>query len=87
MRWTGRQWLRETTLEAFDLARSVCRDAANKIKNAKLRARILSASTRAAVENLARSDRAHAATTEQWDRDPFALNEPGNIHVLAFTPQ
>jgi putative DNA primase/helicase len=77
MRWSGRHWQRETTLEAFDLARDVCRDAADKIKNAKLRARLLSASTRAAVENLARSDRAHATTTEQWDRDPFALNEPG----------
>jgi putative DNA primase/helicase len=77
MRWTGRHWQREATLEAFDLARAVCRDAAANLTNAKLRARILSAGTRAAVESLARSDRAHAAITEQWDRDIFALNQPG----------
>jgi putative DNA primase/helicase len=76
MRWTGQQWRREATLEAFDLARAVCRDAAAGLTNAKLRARILSASTRAAVENLARSDRAHAAVTEQWDPDLFSLHEP-----------
>jgi putative DNA primase/helicase len=76
MRWTGQHWQREATLEAFDLARAVCRDAAAGLTNAKLRARILSASTRAAVENLARSDRAHAAVTEQWDPDLFSLHEP-----------
>jgi putative DNA primase/helicase len=76
MRWTGQHWQREATLEAFDLARAVCRDGAAGLTNAKLRARILSASTRAAVENLARSDRAHAAVTEQWDTDLFSLHEP-----------
>jgi putative DNA primase/helicase len=76
MRWTGQQWQREATLEAFDLARAVCRDAAAGLDNGKLRARILSASTRAAVENLARSDRAHAAVTEQWDPDLYSLHEP-----------
>jgi putative DNA primase/helicase len=76
MRWTGQHWQREATLEAFDLARAVCRGAAAGLTNAKLRARILSASTRAAVENLARADRAHAAVTEQWDPDLFSLHEP-----------
>jgi putative DNA primase/helicase len=76
MRWTGEHWQREATLEAFDLARAVCRDAADRIHDLKARARILSAATRAAVENLARSDRAHAAVTEQWDCDPFTLHEP-----------
>jgi phage/plasmid-associated DNA primase len=76
MKWTGCRWQREPTQEVFDLARKVCRDAGKGLGNAKLRARILSASTRAAVESLARSDRAHAAVPEQWDRDLFALNEP-----------
>jgi putative DNA primase/helicase len=76
MSWDGCTWKREQTLEAYDLARLVCRDAANSIANAKLRAKVLSAGSRAAVENLARSDRAHAAVIEQWDRDLFALNEP-----------
>jgi putative DNA primase/helicase len=75
--WNGRHWERETTLRAFDLARDVCRGAADGLNNAKLRARILSASTRSAVENLARADRAHAARTEQWDGDDFAMNAGG----------
>jgi putative DNA primase/helicase len=77
MRWRGAAWQRETTLEAFDLARAVCRDAGEKIPEPGLRAKVLSASTRAAVENLARSDRAHAATTDQWDPDPFTIGTPG----------
>jgi putative DNA primase/helicase len=76
MRWGGRSWRQEPTLDAFDLARAVCRDVADGLDNAKLRARILSAATRAAVENLARSDRAHAAVAGQWDHEPFKLNEP-----------
>ena len=79
MHWDGRRWEREPTLKAFDLARAVCREAGEGLENAKLRARILSAGTRAAVENLARSDRAHAAVPEQWDADPWALNTPGGI--------
>jgi putative DNA primase/helicase len=77
MRWTGSSWRRETTLEAFDLARAVCRDAAAGLENGKLRAKILSASTRSAVESLARADRAHAATTDQWDSDALAIGTPG----------
>jgi putative DNA primase/helicase len=77
MRWRGASWQRETTLEAFDLARAVCRDAGERIPEPGLRAKILSASTRAAVENLARSDRAHAAATDQWDSDPFTIGTPG----------
>jgi putative DNA primase/helicase len=76
MRWNGQCWQRDATLEAFDLARAVCRDAADEVVDDKLRTRLRSAATRAAVENLARSDRAHAAVPDQWDTDPFALNEP-----------
>jgi putative DNA primase/helicase len=79
MHWDGRRWEREPTLKAFDLARAVCREAGEGLENAKLRARILSAGTRAAVENLARSDRAHAAVPQQWDDDPWVLNTPGGI--------
>ncbi len=38
---------------------------------------IASARTIAAVEKLARSDRQHAATADQWDGDPWLLNTPG----------
>ena len=76
MKWTGCRWRHESTQEVFDLPRKVCWDAGKGLNKPKLRARVLSASTCAAVENLARSDRAHAAVPEQWDRDLFALNEP-----------
>ncbi|HEY0776573.1 MAG TPA: phage/plasmid primase, P4 family, partial [Gemmatirosa sp.] len=35
------------------------------------------AKTVAAVERLAKADRAHAAVPEQWDADPMLLNTPG----------
>ena len=79
MRWTGAHWQRETTLAAFDLARAVCRDAADRINSSKLRAIILKSSTRAGVENMARADRQHAATADQWDQHNWHLNTPEGI--------
>jgi P4 family phage/plasmid primase-like protien len=77
--WTGVRWEREGTLRAFDLARSVCRAAANRANNAKVRARLSQASTVAAVERLARADRRHATTAEVWDCDPWLLNTPVGV--------
>jgi putative DNA primase/helicase len=74
--WTGKHWRHETTLAAFDMARKVCREAAaqcNKPSEAKA---IAKAKTVAAVEQLAKSDRAVVATSEQWDADKFLLNMP-----------
>ena len=39
--------------------------------------KIATAQTVAAIERLARADRRHAATVEQWDADPWLLNTPG----------
>ena len=77
--WIGTQWQRESTLKIYDLARAVCREAAANCDNLKLRAKLASASTIAAVERLARADRHHAATTDIWDRDPWVLNTPGGL--------
>ena len=77
--WTGCRWERESTLLAYDMARLICRDAASAARSAKLRSKLSSASTVAAVERLARADRSHAATTEVWDRDPWLLNTPGGV--------
>ena len=77
--WTGVRWEREGTLRAFDLARHVCRAAANRANSTKVRTRLSQASTVAAVERLAHADRRHAATAEIWDRDPWLLNTPGGI--------
>ena len=67
-------WREENTLQAFDLARQVCREAANEAQQPGRAIGIASAGTVSAVERLAKSSRACAATTEQWDRDPWLLN-------------
>jgi P4 family phage/plasmid primase-like protien len=77
--WTGARWEREGTLRAYDLARQVCRNAANRANTARIRAKLSQASTVAAVERLARADRRHAATSEIWDRDPWLLNTPSGV--------
>ncbi|MBW8271105.1 phage/plasmid primase, P4 family [Caldovatus aquaticus] len=77
--WTGTRWEREGTLRAFDLARRVCRAAANRANNAKVRTKLSQASTVSAVERLARADRRHATTAEVWDRDPWLLNTPSGV--------
>lgn len=79
LNWTGTVWRREETLQAFDLARQVCREAAVSAPSARTRTKLSSASTVAAVERLARTDRRHASTSEVWDRDPWLLNTPGAV--------
>ena len=78
-KWTGTHWAEEKTLEVFDLVRVVCREAANRAESPKVASILSKASTIAAVERLARADRQHAATTDQWDSDPWLLNTPGGV--------
>jgi len=75
--WDGTRWVRDHTLRGFDLARAICRAASARCNSATLAKTIASATTVAAVERLAKADRRLAATTEQWDRDPWLLNTPG----------
>ena len=77
-RWDGTHWPEDDTLEVYDLARTSCRATAATTEKS-LVARIGSAQTIAAVERLARSDRRHAATVEQWDADVWLLNTPGGV--------
>lgn len=76
LRWDGTHWRHDDTLKVFDLARHICRETAAGVKNSALAAKIAAAHTVAAVERLARADRRHAATIEQWDSDPWLLNTP-----------
>ena len=80
--WDGCRWRTEDTLAATDLIRSVCRHAALKASNPKVAAKLASASTVSGVERLARADRRHAATTDEWDADPWLLNTPGGVTDL-----
>ena len=77
--WTGTVWKQDTTLAVFDLARRLCRQASSECEKDKVASAIASAKTVAAVERLAKSDRRHAATIEQWDADPWLLNTPGGV--------
>jgi D5 N terminal like len=73
-RWDGSRWELEETLHAFDLARLICREAANACNKTSVAKTVASAKTVAAVERLAKADRKIAATFEQWDTDPNKLN-------------
>ena len=79
MRWDGTRWVEDDTLHVFDLARGICRAASSECGDAERASAIKLASkaTSAAVERLAAADRRHAATTSQWDADPWLLNTPG----------
>ncbi len=77
--WDGQRWRTEDTLAATDLIRSVCRQTAVRADNPRVAAKLASASTVGGVERLARADRRHAATTDEWDADPWLLNTPGGM--------
>lgn len=77
--WDGHRWRTEDTLAATDLIRSVCRHAAVRADNPKIAAKLASSGTVSGVERLARADRRHAATTDEWDADPWLLNTPGGV--------
>ena len=80
LRWDGARWQSDDTLMAFDYARYVCRRAATECcSHPRIAAAIASATTVAAVERLAKADRRHAATIDQWDADPWLLNTPGGV--------
>jgi putative DNA primase/helicase len=73
-KWNGSYWSCDKTLVAFDLVRAHCRKAAGQAN--KKQSQIASARTVAAVTSLSRSDRRIAATTDQWDSDPWLLGTP-----------
>ncbi len=77
--WTGQVWQEDKTLRVYDRARAVCREAAGECRDDETATGIAKAGTIAAVERLARNDRLHAATTDQWDNDPWLLNTPGGV--------
>ncbi len=77
--WDGSTWKSDDTMLAFDLARAVCRHASSKCNDDHVAAIVAAARTVAAVERLAKADRKHAATVDQWDTDPWLLNTPGGV--------
>jgi hypothetical protein len=76
MRWNGVHWEQDRTLDTFDAARVICREAAAGSKKNKA-VSIASARTIAAVEKIARSDKRLATTIERFDvgQDVFGTPE------------
>lgn len=87
LQFDGRRWQFDNTLAVFDLARALCRDEATGI-DPEEGEKIKSARTVAAVERLAKSDRSHAATVDQFDTDPWLLNTPDStVDLRTGTPR
>jgi putative DNA primase/helicase len=86
LHWNGSIWEKDDTLAVYDLARKICREVSNFGQGLNLtQKRALSASrTFAAVERIVKTDRAHAATAEQWDSDPWALSTPNGVINLRY---
>ena len=72
--WDGQRWRGEQTLAATDLIRHVCRHAALHTENPRIASKLAAASTVSSAERLARTDRRHAGTTEEWDANLWLIN-------------
>jgi putative DNA primase/helicase len=79
LHFTGTLWEHDSTLRVFDEIRLSNRTLAKSAPDPRVATIVAGARTVAAVERLARADRAHAATVEQWDRDPMVLNTPNGV--------
>jgi putative DNA primase/helicase len=78
--YSNGKWNFDEKLKAYSLARNICRTAARAMTNGKKEAKtIASAKTRSAVISLASGDPVHAASTDQWDTDPWLLNTPDGV--------
>ena len=78
LHWDGARWVKDRTTMVFDRIRAVCREQAELAKgNEHLAMTLASRQKVAAVEALARSDRRHARTADEFDANPWTLNTPG----------
>jgi putative DNA primase/helicase len=83
--WDGTHWARDDSKAIFDAVRQSCRldlgqallGIAKESDRKRLRERLGSAATIAAVERLVSADRSHAITSDLLDPDPWLLNTPG----------
>jgi putative DNA primase/helicase len=78
-RWDGQRWREDERPTVYELARPICREAAERCDKPHEAKALTSATTVAAVERLARGDVRHRASIDQWDADPMLLNTPGGV--------
>jgi putative DNA primase/helicase len=74
--WRGDRWKPDNTHLAYSYCRRLARELSQTLKDAQ-RSPYRKAAFAAGVERMARADRAHAVTSEEWDTDPFLLGCPG----------
>lgn len=74
LQWDGTRWKPEATRLAYHYTRELTRGL-----NAEGKAKWAKAAVYAAVETIARTDRAFACTLDQFDRDRWALGTPAGI--------
>ncbi len=79
LKWDKTRWRFDDTMAAFNLVRTLCRKVAGECNKESTRAVLASAKTVAACERLAKADRRLAATSEQWDVDPYLLATPSGV--------
>lgn len=72
----GTRWAEDSTLHTYDRVRGHLRRCTTSMLP-KARRALLRSNVVADVEHLARADRRYAATSDQWDADPWLLNTPG----------
>jgi putative DNA primase/helicase len=80
--WDVCRWAEDDTLDVFDKVRFVCRAASSECTDdvrRRIAVRLASGQTVAAVERLARYDRRHVGTVDQWDADLWLLNTPRGV--------
>jgi putative DNA primase/helicase len=77
--WDHTCWRADETRKVFSIARGLSRELGLTVNKPSESKRIASAKTRAAVVSLAGEDRRIAATTDQWDADPWLLNTPDGV--------
>src|SRR5690606_16453858 len=78
----GIVWQRDERLLRYDMARRICREAANHADEDDGR-RLASAKTVNATLALAQTDQRLVLPADAWDRDPMMLNTPGGIVDLS----
>jgi putative DNA primase/helicase len=76
LHWNGQRWEFDATHLVLSFARELCRTEAARIISPIAAKAVGSARAVKAVEFLARADRTHAATTDQWDAQPWLLGTP-----------
>jgi len=75
--WNGVRWEDDDRRQAHDLADQLCREYSRVAGKRALT--VASAGFRTAVLSLASDNQQLAATTDQWDRNPFLLNTPAGV--------